>query len=179
MSRRREAREARDAAYVEFVASRQQHLLRVAYAVCGDWHRADDLLQTALTKLYVAWPRVHRTGVPDAYVRRIILRSHLDEGRRPWRRERPGLDGHDRAAEPGLATEERSALFEALQGLPEMQRRTVLLRYWLGLSVEETAAELGIGTGTVKSHSSRGLTALRRELAEPMAAAQGRPRRTT
>lgn len=171
--------EAHDTAYVEFVASRQQHLRRVAYAVCGDWHRADDLLQTALTKLYVAWPRVHRDGVPDAYVRRIIVRSNVDEARRPWRRERSGLDGHDRAAEQGTSVEERSALFDALQALPEMQRRTVVLRYWLGLSVEETAADLGISTGTVKSHCSRGLTALHRVLAEPTAAAQGRPRRTT
>jgi len=171
--------EERDAAFVEYVAARQAHLRRIAYAVCGDWHRADDLLQTALTKLYVAWPRVHRDGVPDAYVRRIIVRSHIDEGRRPWRRERSGLDGHDRAAEPGLPAEERSELFEALQALPEMQRKTVVLRYWLALSVEETATELGISAGTVKSHSSRGLSSLQRVLEGPTPAAEGRPRRTT
>ena len=169
----------RDAAFVDYVAGRQAHLRRIAYAVCGDWHRADDLLQTALTKLYVAWPRVHREGSPDAYVRRIIVRSNIDESRRPWRRERSGLDGHDRAAASGLPVEERSALFDALQGLPPMQRRTVLLRFWLGLSVEETAQELSISPGTVKSHCSRGLSALQVVLAEPTAAAQGRPRRTT
>jgi RNA polymerase sigma-70 factor (sigma-E family) len=133
--------------------------------VCGDWHRADDVLQTALTKLYVAWPRVHRDGTPDAYVRRIIVRSHIDEGRRPWRRERAGLDGHDRPAAPGLPVEERSALFDALQELPEMQRKVVVLRHWLGLSVDETAHELRISTGTVKSHSSRGLARLKGVLA--------------
>ena len=168
-----------DAAYVDYIAARQAHLRRIAYAVCGDWHRADDLLQTALTKLYVAWPRVHRDGSPDAYVRRIIVRSHVDEGRRPWRRERPGLEGHDRAAPPGLGVEERSALFEALQELPEMQRKVVVLRHWLGLSVAETAAELRLASGTVKSHSSRGLTTLHRVLEEPTPAAEGRPRRTT
>jgi RNA polymerase sigma-70 factor (sigma-E family) len=157
--------EDRDAAFVEYVAARQTHLRRIAYAVCGDWHRADDLLQTALTKLYVAWPRVHRDGSPDAYVRRIIVRSHIDEGRRPWRRERSGLDGRDAAADPGPPVEERSVLFEALQQLPEMQRKTVVLRHWLGLSVGETAAELRISEGTVKSHSSRGLAALQRALA--------------
>ena len=172
-------REDRDAAFVDYVAARQVHLRRIAYAVCGDWHRADDLLQTALTKLYVAWPRVHRDGSPDAYVRRIIVRSNIDESRRPWRRERPGLEGHERAVEPASPVEERSALFDALQSLPEMQRKTVVLRYWLGLSVADTAAELGIGEGTVKSHSSRGLTALQRVLAEPTAAREGRPRRTT
>jgi RNA polymerase sigma-70 factor (sigma-E family) len=159
------ASEQRDAAYVEYVAARQAHLRRIAYAVCGDWHRADDLLQTALTKLYLAWPRLRPDSEPDAYVRRIILRAHVDEGRRPWRRERSGLDGHDRAAPRGLPVEERSALFDALQALPEMQRKTVVLRFWLGLSVEETAGELGISSGTVKSHSSRGLASLQRVLA--------------
>ena len=73
------------------------------------------------------------------------MRADIDEHRRPWRREQPGLDGHDAAgrARP-LPVEERNALFEALQALPVMQRKTVVLRHWLGLSVEETAAELGI-----------------------------------
>jgi RNA polymerase sigma-70 factor (sigma-E family) len=156
----------RDAAYVEYVAARQVHLRRIAYAVCGDWHRADDVLQTALTKLYLAWPRLRDDTSPDAYVRRIIVRADLDERRRPsWRRERPGLEGHDGAARPGLPVEERSALFEALQALPPMQRRVVVLRYWLGLSVEETARELGISEGTVKSHAARGRASLQRVLA--------------
>jgi RNA polymerase sigma-70 factor (sigma-E family) len=156
----------RDAAYVEYVAARQVNLRRIAYAVCGDWHRADDVLQTALTKLYLAWPRLREDTSPDAYVRRIIVRADIDERRRPaWRRERPGLEGHDGAARPGLPVEERSALFEALQALPPMQRRVVVLRYWLGLSVEETAHELGIGEGTVKSHAARGRASLQRVLA--------------
>jgi RNA polymerase sigma-70 factor (sigma-E family) len=173
------SQEERDAAYVEYVAARQLHLRRIAYAVCGDWHRADDLLQIALTKLYVAWPRVHRDGSPDAYVRRIIVRSNIDESRRPWRRERSGLDGHDSAVEAAPDVEDRSALFAALQSLPEMQRKVVVLRHWLGLSVEETASELRISAGTVKSHSSRGLSSLQRVLGESTASAEGRPRRTT
>jgi RNA polymerase sigma-70 factor (sigma-E family) len=155
----------RDAAYTEFVRARRPHLRRIAYAICGDWHRADDLVQTALVKLYVAWPRVHRDGREEAYVRTIIVRANIDESRRPWRRERPGLDGPDRAAREPLPVEERSALFDALQGLPTMQRKTVLLRHWLGLSVAETAHELAISEGTVKSHSSRGLAALQAALA--------------
>jgi RNA polymerase sigma-70 factor (sigma-E family) len=150
----------RDAAFTEFVTARQTHLRRVAYAICGDWHRADDILQTALVKLYAAWPRVRRTGSEEAYVRQIIVRANIDEHRRPWRREQPGLDGLDRQTRDPLPVEERSALFDALQQLPPMQRRTVVLRHWLGLSVEETAAELGISTGTVKSHSSRALERL-------------------
>ena len=155
----------RDAAYVEYVAARQAHLRRIAYAVCGDWHRADDVLQSALTKLYLAWPRLRDDTEPDAYVRRIIVRTDIDERRRPWRRERSGLDGHDGTAAGGLPVEERSALFEALQSLPPMQRKTVVLRHWLGLSVEETARELGIGAGTVKSHSARALARLQQVLA--------------
>ena len=151
---------SRDAEFSEFVAARQTHLRRIAYAICGDWHRADDLLQTSLVKLYAAWPRLRRDGREEAYARQIIVRANIDEHRRGWRRERPGLDGHDPAARTELPVEERSALFDALQDLPLMQRKTVLLRHWLGLSVEETAHELGISTGTVKSHTSRGIEKL-------------------
>jgi RNA polymerase sigma-70 factor (sigma-E family) len=153
-------RAERDVAFTEFVAARQGHLRRVAYALTGDWHRAEDLLQTALTKLYVAWPRIEREGAAEAYARRIMVRANIDESRRPWRRERPGLEGHDPAAAEPTAYEERSALFAALQALPEMQRKVVVLRHWLGLSVREAATELGISEGTVKSHSHRGLAAL-------------------
>jgi RNA polymerase sigma-70 factor (sigma-E family) len=134
--------------------------------VCGDWHRAEDVLQTALVKAYVAWPRIHRDGREEAYVRRIIIRTNIDEHRRPWRRERSGLDGHDRPTPAGTGFEERSELFDALQRLPISQRRVIVLRHWLGLSVEETAAELGISTGTVKSHSSRARERLREALTD-------------
>ena len=157
----------RDRGFSEFVGARRPHLRRIAYAVCGDWHRADDLVQTALVKLYVAWPRVHRDGHEEAYVRTIIVRANIDEHRRPWRRERSGLPERDEPAREPLPPEERSALFEALQSLPTMQRKVVVLRHWLGLSVAETAQELRISQGTVKSHSSRGLAALREALAPP------------
>ena len=150
----------RDAAYTEFVHVRYSHLRRIAYATCGDWHRAEDLVQTALVKLYVAWPRVRREGREEAYARTIIVRANIDESRRPWRRERAGLEGLDRAAREPVPVEERSALFDALQQLPVMQRKTVLLRHWLGLSVAETATELQISEGTVKSHTSRALASL-------------------
>lgn len=154
-------RASRDEEFTAFVSARQVHLRRIAYAVCGDWHRADDLLQTALVKLYVAWPRLHLDGREEAYARQVIVRANIDESRRPWRRrERSGLDGHDPVARRGLPTEERSALFDALQDLPTMQRKVIVLRHWLGLSVNETARELGITTGTVKSHSSRGIEKL-------------------
>lgn len=145
------------------MTARQTHLRRIAYAICGDWHQAEDLLQTALVKLYVAWPRVERNGREEAYVRQILVRANIDEHRRPWRRELVGFD-HDVAAREPVALEETSALFDALQQLPVMQRKTVVLRHWLGLSVAETAAELGISQGTVKSHSSRAMEKLKSTL---------------
>ncbi|MER6937752.1 SigE family RNA polymerase sigma factor [Nocardioides sp. NPDC127514] len=149
----------RDEAFSGFVAARRPHLLRTAYALCGDWHRADDLVQTSLLKLYASWRRVE-PGSEEAYVRTILVRAHIDQTRRPWwKRERSG-DIPERPM-PAAQFEERSELFAALQALPEMQRKVVVLRHWLQLSVAETARELRISEGTVKSHSSRGLTALR------------------
>jgi RNA polymerase sigma-70 factor (sigma-E family) len=153
-------RAERDAAYDEFVRTRRTHLRRVAYAACGDWHRADDVVQDALVKLYVAWPRVRRDGGEEAYARRIVVRAAIDQSRRPWRRERSTDRLPDTAARALLSVEDRDALLTAVLALPAMQRTTVLLRHWLGLSVAETAADLGISEGTVKSHTSRGLAAL-------------------
>lgn len=150
---------ARDDAYIDFVQSRRDHLRRVAYALCGDWHRADDLVQIALVKLYVAWPRVRRTGSEEAYARRILVRVAIDEGRRPWRRERPTADLPDHGTT--TAAEDRPALVAALRELPGQQRAAVVLRHWLGLSVAEAAATMGVTEGTVKSHTSRGLAGLR------------------
>lgn len=151
----------REAAYTTFVTARRDHYRRVAYALCGDWHRADDLVQAALVKLYVAWPKVRRTGSEDAYLRTILVRVSIDEHRRPWRRESATDTLPDRAARPALPVEERSALLDALHALPAQQRAAVLLRHWLGLSVQETAREMRISEGTVKSHTSRGIAALR------------------
>lgn len=157
----------RDAAFVEYVVARQQRLRRVAYAMCGSWHQADDLLQTAFTKLYVAWPRLARAGIEDAYVRRIILNTLLDDRRRSWSREVPGLPDQDPAAPDLPGIEVRDELVHALQQLPPMQRKAVVLRHVADLSVEQVAAELGISVGTVKSHTSRGLARLQELLAAP------------
>ena len=161
-------RAEREASYVEFVTGRRDHFRRIAYALCGDWHRADDLLQQALVKLYVAWPRVRRDGGEEAYLRRILVRTNIDESRRPWRRERAAETLPDRAIPAAPGIEERSELTEALQKLPPMQRKTILLRHWLDLSVRETATELGISEGTVKSQTAHGLAALRATLGDAL-----------
>jgi len=158
-------RDDREAAYVEFVAARQSHLRRIARGVCRDHHQAEDVLQNALVKLYVAWPRVQLDNA-EAYTRRIIVRAHLDEVRRPFRsREVAGLEGHDRGVETEASYEDRSALTDALRALPEMQRKVVVLRHWVGLSVRETATDLGLAEGTVKSYCSRALEKLEVALA--------------
>jgi len=154
------------AEFEQYVAARQLHLRRIAYAICGDWGQAEDLLQIAFAKLYVAWPRVHRDGREDAYVRRILVRTTIDEHRRPWRRHEGGQVPDRAAPEPAVGVEERSALVDALARLPEMQRKVVVLRHWLGLSVAEAADELGIAEGTVKSHASRGIARLQGLLAD-------------
>lgn len=160
----------RDAAYVEFVVSRQTRLRRAAYAICGDWHRAEDLLQTALVKLYVAWPRLERQGGEDAYVRKILLSSHLDDRRRASsRREVVGEDVDTADASRTATVDDRDELITALQLLPEMQRKVVVLRQVLDLSVEQTAADLGISPGTVKSHHSRGVARLHELLTDTLA----------
>jgi RNA polymerase sigma-70 factor (sigma-E family) len=155
----------RRAGFEDFVAARRPHLRRLAYALCGDWHTAEDLVQTALAKLYVAWPRVARKGAEEAYCRRILVNARIDDSRRAVRRETPGLEGFDVASRATDPTD-RPALMDALAQLPRQQRQTVVLRHWWGLSVAETAEELGISEGTVKSHTSRALERLSGLLAD-------------
>lgn len=159
----------RDAEFTAYVVARESQLRRLAYVLCGDWNRAEDLLQTAFTKLYVAWPRIQRTEAEDAYMRRILVRTNIDDSRRLWNRERPSsrqADQPDRAV-PGPDLEQAQVVLAALQELPEMQRKAVALRHWFDLSIAETAEALGIAEGTVKAHSNRGLTRLRELLSAP------------
>jgi RNA polymerase sigma-70 factor (sigma-E family) len=152
-------RRNRRAGFEDFVAARRPHLRRLAYTLCGDWHTAEDLVQTALAKLYVAWPRIAKKGAEEAYCRHILVNARIDQSRRASQREVPGLHGYDLASRP-VDPSNRPALVDALAELPTMQRRSVVLRHWWGLSVAETAAELGISEGTVKSHTSRALERL-------------------
>lgn len=137
--------------YREYVAARLDMMRRTAYLLCGDWHTADDLVSTALVKLFRHWRRLSTMENPDAYVRRVLLRSWLDERRRPWRREQADLLP-DRAS--GLSeadgVADRLTILALLAELPPRRRAVLVLRYFCDLSVEETAAELGCSTGTPK-----------------------------
>jgi RNA polymerase sigma-70 factor (sigma-E family) len=157
---------ADEAAFRAFALSRRPVLRRTAFLLCGDWYQADDLVQTALVKLYVAWPRVRTSGPPDGYVHRILVRCFIDERRRPWRRESP-VDIADHDGPAPRPEDELVDLRSALAGLPRRQRATLLLRFWLDMSVAQTADALGCAEGTVKSQTARALTTLRAQLGDP------------
>jgi RNA polymerase sigma-70 factor (sigma-E family) len=157
-----EPKAGRDAEFTEFVVARRVQLYRTAYLLCGDPHRAEDIVQQALAKLYTSWRRARRADSVEAYARRSVLNAFLDDGARGWRRREVVTEpDRDRTAAAGLSVEDADALWSALRELAPGQRRVVVLRHYWGLSVEETAADLGISPGTVKSQTSAALARLR------------------
>lgn len=153
-----------DSAFAEVFAGRAAAVLRTAYLLCGDWHRAEDLAQTAFAKLYVAWPRLRDVGAVDAFLRRTLLNAYLDETRRAWRREHPAEVLPEREALDGRSADERLVLVAALAAVPPRQRACLVLRFFEDCSVEQTAVVLQCSAGTVKSNTARGLDALRNAL---------------
>lgn len=157
---------AEELAFRAYASSHRAALRRTAFLLCGDWHQADDLVQTTLVKLFVAWPRMRTADRPESYARRTLVRCFLDERRRPWRRERPVEHMADQPAGAD-ASDARIDVRAALDQLPVRQRATVLLRYWADATVAETADALGCSEGTVKSQTARALTSLRGLLGDP------------
>ncbi|MET0235795.1 MAG: SigE family RNA polymerase sigma factor [Kibdelosporangium sp.] len=155
----------RDTAFADYFAARSDAMRRTAYLLCGDWHRAEDLVQVMFTKLYLAWQRITRHEALDAYARKTLVRTFLSERRLGWfRKENVTHDPADTAV-TGAGPEDRMVLLEALRQVPPGQRAVLVLRYWEDLSVEETAKILTCSTGTVKSQAARGLQTLRDLLA--------------
>ncbi|WP_412543514.1 SigE family RNA polymerase sigma factor [Longispora sp. K20-0274] len=150
-----------DTEFREFVHSRIPGLRRSAYLLCGDAHTADDLVSIAIGKVYRHWRRIQRLEHPDAYLRRMLLTAWLDERRRPWHREHPTDTPPDRPHPGGRDVAERLSLLEHLDRLSRKQRAVLVLRFFDDLSVEQTADLLSLSTGTVKTHTARGLAALR------------------
>jgi RNA polymerase sigma-70 factor (sigma-E family) len=146
--------------FVQFVEAHAADLRRSAFLMCGDWHRAQDLTQSALLKLFVAWPRLERTGGLLTYARTTLVRTAVDESRRFWHRER-ATEALPEAPVTDVAPDASVDVLRALARLPARQRATVVLRYWEDLPVEDVAKLLGCGQGTVKSQAARGLAALR------------------
>jgi RNA polymerase sigma-70 factor (sigma-E family) len=146
-----------------YAAARMIYLRQTAYLLCGDWYRAEDLVQDALGRLFVHWRRASRAENVDAYVRRTLVNAFLADRRRPWRRDVP-IDVIPERAVFAPDADGRDQLLTALATLGASQRAIVVLRFWDDLSVEQTARAVGCSTGNVKSQSARGLARLREVL---------------
>jgi RNA polymerase sigma-70 factor (sigma-E family) len=152
----------RDDDFVAFVDARSAALLRTARLLtAGDQHAAEDLVQTALEKAYVAWPRIQRKGAQESYVRSIMTRAAIDRTRQRTRRgevvtdEVPDIPVHQ------VGPEDRDQVFALLEVLSPRQRAVVVLRYYDDLSEAQIAEALGCSAGAVKSHASRAMAVMR------------------
>ncbi|RLK60391.1 SigE family RNA polymerase sigma factor [Actinokineospora cianjurensis] len=155
--------------FAEYFTARRDAVRRTAYLLCGDWHRADDLTQTAFVALHRRWRKIRDRGALDAYVRRSVLRAMIDETRRPWRRERhvdAVPEQATTATDVGESVATRSALVDGLAKVPPRQRAVLVLRFLEGLDVASTAEALKCSEGTVKSQTARGLATLREVLGD-------------
>jgi RNA polymerase sigma-70 factor (sigma-E family) len=161
--------------FAEYFAARRDAVRRTAYALCGDWHRADDLAQTAFVALHRRWRKIRDRGALDAYVRKTLVRALIDETRRPWRRERYVEEMPEVASSNssdvdavGDSVATRSALLDGLRRVPPRQRAVLVLRFLEGLDVAAVAEALKCSEGTVKSQTARGLATLREVLGDDL-----------
>ncbi|MEY9837526.1 SigE family RNA polymerase sigma factor [Streptacidiphilus sp. EB103A] len=150
----------RDAEFTVYVQMRSRWLHRIAYLLCQDPYRADDLTQSTLLKLYLNWGRARRADNFDGYVRTILVNTFLREQQSTWWRRMTLQRGPDTYAAEG-DMDSSLDLLSALSRIPPRQRAALVLRFYCDLSVAETASLLGCSEGNVKSQTSRGLTALR------------------
>jgi RNA polymerase sigma-70 factor (sigma-E family) len=136
--------------------------------LCGDWHWADDLTQSAFMRLAVNWRKVRDRQALDAFVRTCLMRAYFSDLRKVWRRrERSVAEPPDLAVDgAGDGTDDRAAFLAALRRLPPRQRAVLVCRYYQDLDVAATAQTLGCSPGTVRSQAARGLAKLRDLLAE-------------
>lgn len=146
----------------EFVRARYDRLCRTAYLLCGDWQHAEDIVQTALAKTYVAVRRGHVESL-DAYVHRALVTTRASWWRRRWHGEvaTAALPDAAMATDDYADADRRQSVLAALATLPAKQRDVLVLRYFADVSEADTARALGCSPGTVKSRASRALAALR------------------
>lgn len=150
-----------DDGFAEYVAHRHSRLCRMAYLLTRDWGTAEDLVQTALAKAWLAWRRVE--GNPDPYVYRIIVNTHASWWRRRWRGEVPAGSVPERAdpRDPAAEVDDQAALWNAIGALSPRQRAVIVLHYFEGRTLTQVADIVGCSLGAVKSQLSRALTRLR------------------
>jgi RNA polymerase sigma-70 factor (sigma-E family) len=137
---------------------------RVAYKLLGDRVEAEDIAQESLARALVRWHKIEPYAVP--WVSRVAANLAIDKARKD--RRATGTTTERGRLDPDAA--ERIDLVRALRSLPRRQRDVVLLRYLLDQSEEHVAEALGVSVGSVKTHASRGLAALRLALGEPVEA---------
>jgi RNA polymerase sigma-70 factor (sigma-E family) len=155
--------------YVEYVTARMGRMRRVAYLLCGDFDRADDIVQATVERLYGKWAQVRGAGNVDAYVHTVLVRMFLAEKRRLWSRVTLVDEVLDRPAPAGQPADERITVRAALRALPKRQQAVLVLRFLCDLAVADVAEILGCSPGTVKSQTSDGLAALRSRLFDGVA----------
>lgn len=147
-----------------FVAARSTALLRTAYVLTGDQHRAEDLVQSVLAKTAAKWSGLRNQGNPEAYVRRALYHEQVSFWRRRARRPEwsvPEVPDHSRTDDSNHATELRLVVAQALTRLTPKQRAVLTLRFLDDLPEAEVAACLGVTVGTVRSQTHRALAKLR------------------
>jgi len=153
--------------FAEFASASAPRLRRAAFLLCGDWHTAEDLAQTALAKVFVSWRKVRRQDAAHAYASRTLVNCYLADKRR--RRSTEILTGQLPDSPVMLpAPETRMVVLDALATLPPRSRAVVVLRYWADLSVDQAADVLGCSPGTVKTLGARALDKLRAVLGDVM-----------
>ncbi|MEH1129549.1 SigE family RNA polymerase sigma factor [Micromonospora sp. CPCC 206061] len=157
--------------YVEFVSARLARWHRAAYLLCGDEHRADDLVQTTVTKLYVHWKRARAADNLDGYVHRMLVRAFIDERRLAWSKVWLMSATPERHGAGDTGVEDRDLVVRALDALPKGQRTVLVMRFLCDMPVEEVAAAMRCSTGNVKAQTSRGLATLRERLGGELAGA--------
>jgi RNA polymerase sigma-70 factor (sigma-E family) len=167
---------SRDEQFRAYVVSKRGQLVRTAtFLASGDRFAAEDLVQTALMRLYVAWPRV-RTDTVDAYARKALLNALIDDRRRAFtRHERVHAEVPELGVTDQFAADTDTAVFAALAALPPRMRAAVVLRHLCELSVTETADALNCSEGTVKSQTARALSQLRTALTPDVLSPSGLP----
>lgn len=148
--------------FTAFVDARGSDLLRTAVLLTGSRHAGEDLLQVVLVKAVRRWPSI--TGDPAAYLRRVLATTAVDQSRRRRWREVSRSDVPEVATRDTEVVEDRDQVLRALRHLPPRQRAVLVLRYYADLSEVETASQLGMSVGTVKSTASRAIAALRTTL---------------
>ncbi|MEN3361967.1 MAG: hypothetical protein V7637_5949 [Mycobacteriales bacterium] len=156
-----------DAEFDAFVAARMGPLVRFAYALTGDLGHAEDLVQTALMRVYV---RARRSAPddPERYIRRVVINANVSRFRRRRVTESlvectPDVASPDRTE---ISAEQADTMRRLLGGLPPRQRTVLALRYSADMSEAEIAGLMGVSPGTVKSLASRGLAKLRTQVSE-------------